>query len=521
MKFNVKFFRLRRSVSMIQIMLLAFLTCMLFSVSVMAESAGDLAKSANNSIRNAERAMYGKKIDESAKLLEEARATLDALKTSDSTHSQLKSLELKYEQIKKQVDKKLGSTSVTQSPLPAPSSTKTASSEKLPAGVSKRLKDINRELTTVERYLTKENEASIKQADYQLNQAKNLFDEIDKNYGNQFDPSHPDYAMAINRFNTLKEKIKVSLTATKEKKAGAEADKTAMESQSAEWISKFQAYLSYPGNEGHDPDLLVYIPGTSEPEKFDDAQKRYNAFKDFYDNYKGVAFPNGKNWKLETLADQDAPRRLADFEKQFADRVNSVASDVEKQISQAMAQLEKDKAWEKDSTVKPPLVDKKWMVSIEDSLKKAQVALGEDSPIAVRISKSYEALVAKDTEYRKIRADRTFLSPDIYDGNDKKELLNEAGAIISKEKPGSKIMKVSIYKGAWEEKIVEGWTDTTKTRWEKKTFKQINAQVAARDSSGVYLYTLFLAKDKTSGGWGKVYGHVMFSDLMAEKNVEK
>jgi hypothetical protein len=32
---------------------------------------------------------------------------------------------------------------------------------------------------------------------------------------------------------------------------------------------------------------------------------------------------------------------------------------------------------------------------------------------------------------------------------------------------------------------------------------------------------LHLAKDKTSDGWGSVYGHIMFSDPMAEKNVEK
>ena len=88
---------------------------MVFSASVMAESAGDLAKSANKSIRNAERAMYERKIDQSVKLLEEARVTLDALKTSDSNFAQLKSLEIKYERTKKMVDKKLGSTQVNQS----------------------------------------------------------------------------------------------------------------------------------------------------------------------------------------------------------------------------------------------------------------------------------------------------------------------------------------------------------------------------------------------------------------------
>ncbi len=522
MKSNGNFSRSKRLYSMTRFFFPVFLACMLFSVPVMADSAKDLAKSANTLIRNAERAMFGGKIDQSVKLLEEARGTLDALKTSDPAHRQLKSLESKYERIQKQVDKKLGSATASPAPSSPPkSSTPSSANEKLAAGVSKRLRDIDRELKTVERYLAKENESSIKQAEYKLNEAKNLFDEIDKNYAGQFDPLHPDYASAVERFDTLKQNIKTSLAGIEGKKDAAEADNAAMEKQSAEWILKFQAYLSYPGNEGHNPDLLVYIPGTGEPEKFADARKRYDAFKAFYEGYKGVAFPNGKNRKLEVLADQDAPNRMADFDEQFADRAGSIVGEAEQQIAQAMAQLEKDKTWKKDAGVKPPIVDHKWMTAIEDSIKKIQVALGEESPEAVKIRDRFAALVAKDREYRKIRADRTFLSPDVYAGEDKKALIQTAGAIVAKGKSGSKILKVSLYKTAWEEKTVEGWTDTTKTRWERKTFKQLNAQVAARDSSGVYLHVLHLAKDKTSDGWGSVYGHIMFSDPMAEKNVEK
>ncbi len=144
MKFKVSFLSVIRFISLV------FMTCMVFSASVMAESAGDLAKSANKSIRNAERAMYERKIDQSVKLLEEARVTLDALKTSDSNFAQLKSLEIKYERTKKMVDKKLGSTQVNQSASSSspPPSTKISSGEKLPSGVSKRLRDIIREFTS-------------------------------------------------------------------------------------------------------------------------------------------------------------------------------------------------------------------------------------------------------------------------------------------------------------------------------------------------------------------------------------
>ena len=83
------------------------------------------------------------------------------------------------------------------------------------------------------------------------------------------------------------------------------------------------------------------------------------------------------------------------------------------------------------------------------------------------------------------------------------------------------MLRFTIYRDAWEEKTVEGWTDTTKTNWEKKTFRQINAHVGAKDAFGVYLHTLHIAKDKISGGWGSLYGHIMYSEPMAEANANK
>ena len=218
----------------------------------------------------------------------------------------------------------------------------------------------------------------------------------------------------------MKGNVETAMVAWEKRKAEAEAGESIKNRQSAEWIPKFQAFLSYPGNEGYDPNLLVYVPGTSEPKKFADAQNRYERFKKFYEDYKKVEFPHGMNWKLEGLAEKDAPQRLADFQEQFADRVCSVSGDAEKQILQAMEQLEKDNGWKSDDSIKPPLVDKNQMASIDDLVKKVNAALGSEIPDSIKINNSYGALVAKDKEYRKIRADRTFLSPDIYTGTDKK-----------------------------------------------------------------------------------------------------
>ena len=524
MKSNVSLARHSWSVPIMLGLLFAGLISLSLPADASAESADDLARTANKMIRNAERNMHNRKIDLAVTLLEEAQSTLDALKVADPSHRQLKSLENKYARIKKQVDKKLGGAQAKRS-SPSASTALTepgdSSGDKLPGGVSKRIRDIKREMDQVKRYLSKGTESSAKQAQYILGGVQSLFDDIDKKYGDQFDTSHPDYAAAKERFDRLEGDTNAALAAAAKSNTDAEADEAAKKKQSAEWIPKFQAYLSYPGNEGHDPNLLVYVPGTSEPEKFADAQKRYEAFKSFYESYQAAEFPHGKTWKLETLAEKDGPQRLVDFQKQFADRVGTVFGEAEKHISEAMAYLEKKNGWKNDPSVKPPLIDKNRMNAIDNLVKNVNSALGSGSPEAAKINRSYAALTAQDKEYRKIRAERTFLSPDIYSGGDKKDLLKKARAIIANEKPGSKVLRVTIYKDGWEEKTVEGWRDTSRTQWEKKTFREINANAGARDATGVYLYTIYLAQDKTSTGWSNLYGHIMYSDPMAEENVDK
>ncbi len=113
------------------------------------------------------------------------------------------------------------------------------------------------------------------------------------------------------------------------------------------------------------------------------------------------------------------------------------------------------------------------------------------------------------------------LFPDIYDGSDAGGLKKKAEMIVAKGKPGSKILRVSLYKDEWTEETVEEWTDTTKTKWRIRTTRKINAQVAAKDSSGVFMHTLHIAKDKQSARWSKLYGHIMWSDPMVESNINK
>lgn len=498
----------------------------------------DLAKQADKIIRDAERKMFSGKNTEADVLLNEAASLIDQGKAEDPNNQKIIQVEKKFERTRSAVDKKLGSAAVkplSSGPAlpPKPKSkgmssqssetietAKTSSASKLPSGVTKRLKDITKALNNAEKYASE----NAKKANYQLNKASELFDEIEQNYKGQFDPVDPDFATVQTRFNELTGKVNDQGAAEAKAKTDAAEAKAANEKQSEEWVTKFQGYLSYTGQEGYNPDQVVFVPGTSEPEKFADAQKRYEAFKAFYEEYKKTEFPNGRTWKLEDLADNQAPLRLKNFEEGFASRIESVSGDAEKDIDTAMGQLEKDNGWRSDKTIKPNLVDHKWMTSIREATQKVITALGESDPRGNEIQAKFDALVAKDNENRQIRKERTFMTPDRYTGNDLNELKKKAESLVKKDKKeGGDPLRCTITSENWQEQTVKEWTDTTKTTWRIRTTRSVTSQVAARTSDGIRLITVALAKDKQSDGkWGALYGNLhQYSDPMLESNVNK
>ncbi|MFH2123486.1 MAG: hypothetical protein ABIJ50_08420 [Pseudomonadota bacterium] len=496
------------------------LTAAFLTAGPMLAGAADQAKEVETIVRNAERQMHNGKNQDADALLQQALVLMEQARVASPDDKSLLRVEKKYNQIRQQLDKKLGQASQRNTAPQTPQATPQADGDKMPGGVSKRLKDIGSRLDDAERYLVR-NALSSKSM---LDQASEIFAEIDKMYAGKFDPHAPEYAAVLNRYTDLQSKIEAQSAAETQATANAAAGKAAGEQQSAEWVAKFQHYLSYPGQEGHNPDMLVFVPGTSEPEKFDEAKKHFEAFKAFYAEYQKIEFPNGRTWQLEDLANNQAPLRIQDFETTFADRINSVAGGAEQQIAQAMAQLEKDNGWRTDKKIQPHIVDHKWMTSIRESAMQTMTALGANDPKAKAVQAQLDALVAKDQENRSIRKDRTFMTPDRYTGSDIKELKEKATALVKNDsREGGKPLRCTIVSPNWREETVEEWADTSRTVWRKRTTRHITAQVAATTTDGVRLITVDLATDRQADGtWGPLYGNLhQGSDPMLEANVSK
>ena len=88
---------------------------------------------------------------------------------------------------------------------------------------------------------------------------------------------------------------------------------------------------------------------------------------------------------------------------------------------------------------------------------------------------------------------------------------------------GAKNLRATLPAADWKEENVVEWTDTTHSALRNRITRFMTAHAAAQAADGkVYLHRVHLAADrKSDGAWSPLYGHVMTSDWMAEKNVNK
>ena len=387
----------------------------------------------------------------------------------------------------------------------------------MPGGVSKRLKDIN----TRDRYCRKNGRSGrIDNARLKLGDASDLFSEIDTMYGGKFSPDHPDYVAAKNRFTGVETKIGGVADQKASAKAQAVQAEQAMKAQSDEWVKKFIPYIANKASEGHDPGKYLVFPGTSQPEQMKKMQKVYEELKNQYAAYQKITFADGKTWQLEQ-AENDVKLALQNFSESYAGGTRNIENDANRNLDQAIGQLEKDTKWKADSKALPPIVDSKRKDSINSLVAQAGEILAADDPALIRIKEKQAKMLKLDQEHRQVRAQRNFVRPEIYKGKDLKELRTIAEQIVKKKLPGAKILRVSIYKDDWKEERVLESTDSTNTAIRYRVTRMINAQVAAKLNGKVTLNTLHIAKDQQGSDWGKLYGHIMYTDPMVEANVKK
>ncbi len=473
---------------------------------VRAADADTMAREINTELRAAERQMHSGKHEEASAALEAIGLKLEALKAADARHRQLRSLESKFSRLKKDVERRTKKTVSTPSSGTAPreAAQPGTAGDKLPSGVTYRLKKINDALDG----------RRMREDPF------DLMEEIETKYGGQYPADHPEIVAAKKRLAELEAERKGAAEAEAAATEKAEADKVAREAESAVWVKKLEVYTDRYDEVNSRVNPKYVAPTTTQDVKeLKRLQENYDEASALFAEYKKVPFPHGKTRELQNI-EETLEENLSGFVETQSENLARVAGRPMERIEELIAGLNRDTAWKTDPKAKPSFLRKDDLPDVEALIANSEKAIGKENTVAMRAK--YAELVKMDQERRRVAAERTFMIADKFKGGEKKELKAKAEEIVRAEYGDAKVLRTTIISDDWKEEDVEEWTDTTKTAIRRRITRSVSGQVAAKRAGGVFLYTVHTAKDRRSDKtWGPLKGHIMFTDAMAEANVKK
>lgn len=515
------------------------LFCLIVVPALLADATetDELAKIISKELSAAERLMVNGKKEESDVALEAASEKIKELAQMAPEHNRLAMLRSQYERTRKTLDKRLGRvTSETSAsstpPLPprpevAPAAAHVATvspptnaaADKLPGGVSKRLRDVSKVLDKVEERLANH---YVSNAQYDLKTVPELIAEIDRMYAGQFSPEHPEYQAMMARYAVVQAQVEAALESESAVAASAEEAQAATNAVAQNWVDRFAPYLSgsyFPS--GHKPAHSLDFPGTAFPEEIPAALANYETAKQLYAEFEASGVADAEMpWPLDQ-ASRDFKYALEGFEDSLRSATDEIVGRAESNVEQALAQLGRSE-WKDDSEALPPMIQKDWMERMDSLISASSNVLPPDDARLTNLREKLVAIRGQDAAHREVWQSRIRVRPEVYGGSDRSDLRKKAEEIALKDHPDARILRVSIYQEDWKEESVIEATDSTHTATRHRVTRMINAQVVTKEADEVILHTLHLAKDRrTDGTWGSLYGHIMFSDRMLEKNVEK
>lgn len=491
-----------------------------------AQDVKTLAKEANNELRNSQKMMFNGKMEEAQEHLNNAAELIEKIKTLDPNFNQLKSLERKYEKQKKDLEKRLGKkTSSGTKPATQPKETgKPSGSNKLPGGVTHRLKDIDRILQRGDRVLTKKTTASddwkAKELESVIAQANGIMDEIMKRYGDQIPPDHPEMKEIQDKITAFQGKLNEFKGQVAEQKSQAAQAQAKREAQSQEWFTKIKPYITGLGQPGYDEAKYLIPSGTENVEELLRRKGIYDEAAALFAEYKKADFPQGKTDELEQ-AEKDLVYALDGFTEGYNMTVEGFFTKAAQQIEHAEQWLINQEAKD-DGKSQPVMLHKNVITGIKNALTAFAATAPENDPRVKELNEKLAAIEKRAGKLRQLNKERILMTPDQFTGPELEELKSKAVEILQEAYSDANVLRTTIISKDWKEEQVLEYTDTTKTVLRYRVTRSVTAQIAGKRGNEVFLYTIDISKDKQSDdSWGNLYGHIMFIDPMLEENVNK
>ncbi len=499
---------------------------LLSSVPAPAQDANTLAKDAGKELRLSQSMMFNRKLEKAQSHLNAAAELIEKLKSADPAHKQLKSLEWKYAKQKKDLDKRLpkSKSAKTDKATQAKKTSASGKADKLPGGVTFRLKKVDKILQNGDRVLAKKTVASedgkVEELEYIITQANDMMAEIQKSYGDQIPPAHPDIKAREDRIAMLKNKVNEFKGKVADKKVKAAEEKKQREADSQKWLARIKPFITGQTQPGYDKTKYLIASGTADVGELKKRKKIYDEAAALFAEYKKAEFPVGKTDELER-AEKDLAYALSSFSEGYASSVGNFFKNAEENLEQATKWLTKEEAKD-DGKRQPLLLQKDIIPNIKKMIATAAASTSEDDPRVSALNKKLAEIEKIDNKLHQLRTERTFMKPDKFKGKERRKIKTKAAEFLKKEHPGVKVLRTTVISNDWKEERVLEHTDTTKTAVRYRITRSVTAQIAGKRGGDVFLYTIDVSKDKrTDRSWGGLYGHVMFIDPMLEKNVKK
>ncbi len=461
----------------------------------------DILKSISGELRKAQNNMFSGKFAEAAEITSTLDMLLEDAVAADPGHVQVKTFTNQIAKLKRDLEQRMGkapggtakptttsapqpppprpaTTAPQQSPAAATTSTKTA--PVLPAGVNKRIRDMNELIRRGK-----------------LRDAAALLEEIDRQYAGQFDTENPDYLDVKQRLETALKEMEDKAKQVEADKNRAEQERAAREELSKEWETRLKELPSFNVRTANIQNLL-------------EQQQAFEVASKVYSEYKTVDFPYSKTYGLQQI------------EKTISTNIDQFPSLLEqtrkKAFDEAIAHIDsRYTGLDRIVEGKPAIMNDGSIKQTETFLEKYWPLFPEGTPEHTQINERFEELIRKNLGNREERAKQVTMRDDIYQGGDAADIKKRMEEFILTADGSAQIVRSVVYSPEWKE--LSQWEDYAGNK-RFVTRGEIYGQVIATINDVPKLYTVYITKEKKSdGSWSLLTGNVMYIEDIAQENL--
>jgi hypothetical protein len=284
------------------------------------------------------------------------------------------------------------------------------------------------------------------------------------------------------------------------------------------WVEKLRAYVEV----GAGARKYLSVGVTVSETEIQERAALLEEAKALWPEYQKAKFPHGKTPRLLSL-EEKLQQRFKEVPEALQRSRALVSGDIEKEFDRILNYLAKDTGWQNDPAKKPNIAMERDVKPLPKALERYAGTVEPDDAKLTTLKQKLTQIQKQDRKNRAICAERTYMLPDRFKGDDADALRQKVEEIVKEKSATGKALRITLPAEDWKQENVIEWTDTTHTALRHRNTRFMTAQAAAKAADGkVYLHGVHVASDRgADGAWGPLRGHIMWSDWMAEKNVNK